>query len=204
MEIECLGRIVDGRKSKDISPLDKGSAVKCNSIMIDSIMIDVYLVKFKSQDFNEYFQLVGDARVMEMITERAIPIEEAQVDFEQLIDNNKLNENFGNFKILTLSSNEFVGLAKLALHEEDQVEAELGYMILPYYWGKGIASQVARQLIEHAKQQQSLEKLVAIIDPKNIPSRKILINNGFVSKEFKDFDGLPGEILDLDLSYIDI
>lgn len=43
--------------------------------MIDSIMIDVYLVKFKSQDFDEYFQLVGDARVMEMITERAIPIE---------------------------------------------------------------------------------------------------------------------------------
>ena len=167
--------------------------------MIDSIMIDVYLVKFKSQDFDEYFQLVGDARVMEMITERAIPIEEAQVDFEQLIDNNKLNENFGNFKILILSSNEFVGLAKLALHEEDQVEAELGYMILPYYWGKGIASQVARQLIEHAKQQQSLEKLVAIIDPKNIPSRKILINHGFVSKEFRDFDGLPGEILELDL-----
>ncbi|GEM64544.1 Acetyltransferase (GNAT) family protein [compost metagenome] len=162
-------------------------------------MIDVYTVKFKSQDFNEYFQLVSDASVMEMITERAIPMDEARIDFEQLMENNKLNDNFGHFKILTVSSNEFVGLAKLVLNEENKVEAELGYMILPLYWGKGIASHVARKLIGHAKQQESLEKVVAIIDPKNIPSRKILINNGFVSKEFKDFDGLPGEILALEL-----
>ncbi|UZJ66402.1 GNAT family N-acetyltransferase [Sphingobacterium sp. KU25419] len=67
------------------------------------------------------------------------------------------------------------------------------------YWGKGIASHVAKKLIGHAKQQESLEKVVAIIDPRNIPSRKILINNGFVSEEFKDFDGLPGEILALEL-----
>ncbi|WP_447769623.1 GNAT family N-acetyltransferase [Sphingobacterium faecium] len=162
-------------------------------------MIDVYTVKFKSQEFNEYFQLVSDASVMEMITERAIPMDEARIDFEQLMENNKLNDNFGHFKILTVSSNEFVGLAKLVLNEENKVEAELGYMILPLYWGKGIASHVARKLIGHAKQQESLEKVVAIIDPKNIPSRKILINNGFVSKEFKDFDGLPGEILALEL-----
>jgi ribosomal-protein-alanine N-acetyltransferase len=162
-------------------------------------MIDVYTVKFKSQDFNEYFQLVSDASVMEMITERAIPMDEARIDFEQLMEDNKLNDNFGHFKILTVSSNEFVGLAKLVLNEENKVEAELGYMILPLYWGKGIASHVARKLIGHAKQQESLEKVVAIIDPKNIPSRKILINNGFVSKEFKDFDGLPGEILALEL-----
>ncbi|MEN5233147.1 GNAT family N-acetyltransferase [Sphingobacterium faecium] len=162
-------------------------------------MIDVYTVKFKSQDFNEYFQLVSDASVMEMITERAIPMDEARIDFEQLMEDNKLNDNFGHFKILTASSNEFVGLAKLVLNEENKVEAELGYMILPLYWGKGIASHVARKLIGHAKQQESLEKVVAIIDPRNIPSRKILINNGFVSEEFKDFDGLPGEILALEL-----
>ena len=162
-------------------------------------MIDVYIVKFESQDFSEYFQLVSDPSVMKMITERAIPVDEARIDFEQLMERNKLNKNFGNFKILTVSSNEFVGLAKLELNEENKVEAELGYMILPLYWGKGIASHVARKLVGHAKQQKSLERVMAIIDPENIPSRKILINNGFVSKEFKDYDGLPGEILELEL-----
>ncbi|UZJ66401.1 GNAT family N-acetyltransferase [Sphingobacterium sp. KU25419] len=99
-------------------------------------MIDVYSVKFKSQDFNEYFQLVSDASVMEMITERAIPMDEARIDFEQLMEDNKLNDNFGHFKILTASSNEFVGLAKLVLNEENKVEAELGYMICLCIGGK--------------------------------------------------------------------
>ncbi|MDR3030738.1 MAG: GNAT family N-acetyltransferase [Acinetobacter sp.] len=47
------------------------------------------------------------------------------------------------------------------------------------------------------KKQSQLKGLIAIIDPVNIPSRKILINNGFHSQEFKDFDGLSGEILNL-------
>lgn len=163
-------------------------------------MIDVYLEKFHPQDFMDYFQLVSDLSVMEMITERAIPWDEAQIDFEQLIASNSEGEYFGNFKILTRSSKKFVGLAKLVLNKANIVEAEIGYMILPLYWGKGIASQVARELIGYAKLQNSLEIVMAIIDPKNIPSRKILINNGFVSKEFKDFDGLPGEILELEIS----
>jgi [ribosomal protein S5]-alanine N-acetyltransferase len=50
--------------------------------------------------------------------------------------------------------------------------------------------------VARAERQPTLESLFAIIDPANIPSRKILINNGFVSREFKDFDGLPGEVLE--------
>ena len=88
-----------------------------------------------------------------------------------------------------------MGLAKLELDQPTATTAELGYMLLPEYWGKGIASQVVTFLIEHAKQQAYLKDLMAIIDPENIASRKILINNGFHSQEFKDFDGLAGEIL---------
>jgi len=54
-----------------------------------------------------------------------------------------------------------------------------------------------KQLIEIAGKQKGINGIFAIIDPKNVPSRKILINNGFVSKEFKDFDGLPGEVFEL-------
>lgn len=35
------------------------------------------------------------------------------------------------------------------------------------------------------------------IDQSNIASRKVLTNNGFAHQAFKDFDGLPGEILAL-------
>lgn len=136
---------------------------------------------------------------MEMITERSIPLDEAKKDYRELLDNNSITPDFGSFKILDALSNGFIGLAKLEVKEKDSAEAELGYMILPQYWGKGIGGTVAKQLLDMAKKEKSINKLTAIIDPKNLASRKILLNNGFTSKEFKDFDGLPGEILELDI-----
>ncbi|MDV2887909.1 GNAT family N-acetyltransferase, partial [Alkalihalophilus pseudofirmus] len=82
----------------------------------------------------------------------------------------------------------------LTLNENKIEEAEIGYMILPKYWGKGYGSTIAKQLIESAK-QTNLNILKAIIDPKNIPSRKILIKQGFSSEKVCEIDGLPGEIL---------
>ena len=160
----------------------------------------IKLEKFTRSDFDYYFQLVNNEKVMEMITERAIGLEEAEKDFKKLIENNGLEPNFGNFRIIDEQTNEFLGLAKLEVQERESTEAELGYIVLPEYWGKGIASAVGKQLIEIGKKQKSVKRIFAIIDPQNIPSRKILTNNGFKSKEFKDFDGLPGEILELDLN----
>jgi len=159
--------------------------------------LEFKLEKFSENDFPKYFQLVNNEKVMEMITERPIEFDEAKNDFEKLIKNNELDENFGSFKIINVETEEFLGLAKLEIKNKNSKEAEIGYMILPKHWGKGIAGKIGKQLIQKAKRQKSIESLFAIIDPKNLASRKILTNNGFVSKEFKDFDGLPGEILEL-------
>ncbi|ROP62442.1 RimJ/RimL family protein N-acetyltransferase [Enterobacter sp. BIGb0383] len=155
------------------------------------------LEKFSPQDFADYFRLVGDAQVMAMIAERAIPVDEATRDYQQLLLSDAAHPDAGYFRILNAESGEFIGLGKLEIAADREDTAELGYMILPAFWGKGIASQVARLLVAKAHALPSLRRLVAIIDPDNLPSRKVLINNGFVSREFKTFDGLPGEVLDL-------
>lgn len=82
----------------------------------------------------------------------------------------------------------------LILNEEKKDEAEIGYMLLPKYWGKGFGSKIADVLIEKAK-QTSVKRLTAVIDPNNIPSRNILIKRGFRSEKICEIDGLPGEIL---------
>ncbi|UOX32985.1 GNAT family N-acetyltransferase [Flavobacterium sediminilitoris] len=159
----------------------------------------IKLEKFNEKDFLYFFQLVNNEKVMEMITERAIEVDEAKIDFEKLIKKNKINEHFGSFKVFNAETNEFIGLAKLEIKEKNSPEVELGYMILPKYWGKGIGNKIGEQLIKIGRNQESIQRIFAIIDPKNLASRKILTNNGFTSKEFKDFDGLPGEILELTL-----
>lgn len=158
--------------------------------------MDIALEKFDRQDFDDYFGLVGNPEVMAMITERAIPAGEARRDYEKLLAENALHPELGHFRALDARDRRFIGLGKLAVETAEADQAELGYILSPEYWGKGIASRIATLLVARAERQPTLRRLFAIIDPANIPSRKILINNGFVSKEFKDFDGLPGEVLE--------
>jgi RimJ/RimL family protein N-acetyltransferase len=61
--------------------------------------------------------------------------------------------------------------------------------------GLGIASKVATILVEQACRNPEICTLIAIIDPANLASKKILTNKNFITREFRDFDGLPGEIL---------
>ncbi len=158
--------------------------------------MDFVLEKFTPQDFENYFRLVSDSKVMAMITERAITLDEAKGDYEKLLTSNSIDSELGQFKILVAQDGHFIGLAKLEVSDANATTAELGYMILPEYWGQGIAGRVASLLVAKAKAQPRLQSLFAIIDPQNLPSKKILLNNQFTSREFRDFDGLPGEVLE--------
>ncbi|MDM5188700.1 GNAT family N-acetyltransferase [Bacillus sp. DX4.1] len=150
--------------------------------------------KFEAIDFKDYFQLVSNEQVMAQITERAIPLEEAQVNYRKLLERNEKYEIYGSYKVYDSVTDKFIGLGHLTLNENETEEAEIGYMILPEYWGKGYGSTIAKQLIELAKQTK-LNILKAVIDPENIPSKKILIKQGFTSEKVCEIDGLPGEIL---------
>ncbi|WP_346938911.1 GNAT family N-acetyltransferase [uncultured Clostridium sp.] len=62
-------------------------------------------------------------------------------------------------------------------------------------YGKGYGSEIANLLLNKAKESKVLHQIMAIIDPKNIASKRILLNNGFISQKLCKIDGLPGEIL---------
>jgi len=157
--------------------------------------MDLLLEKFSEVHFADYLKLVSNIDVMAMITERAIPCDEASRDFKLILDDNARYSDLGYYRITDNKQGNFIGLAKLASVADEPKTAELGYMLLPEYWGLGIASQVTTILIEQARRSPEISSLTAIIDPANLPSKKILTNNSFITREFRDFDGLPGEIL---------
>lgn len=128
-----------------------------------------------------------------MITERSIPYDEAKEKFNHIVKRNERHQIFGTYKIYN-DNREFIGLGSLRLNEDVEDVAELGYMLLPKYWGKGYGSRIAEALIYMAEKTK-VRRLTAIIDPNNIPSRKILIKHGSHSEKLCEINGLPGEIL---------
>ncbi len=53
-------------------------------------------------------------------------------------------------------------------------EIEVGYGLLRRFWGRGIATEVARRLLRHGFEDHGLERIVAVTHPENIASRHVL------------------------------
>ena len=157
----------------------------------------IRLKKIVSEDFESFSAMVGNEKVMDMITERALTREEARKKFDDMLQNSELNPLYGSFRVVEKKSAELIGFAKLEITREKMDEAELGFMLLPVFWGLGLGSEIARILLDVAKSDPRLKRVYANIDPNNEASRKILVNNGFKSEKVGEIDGQPGEILTL-------
>jgi len=153
----------------------------------------IYLDKLSPQDFESFYSLTGNEKVMAMITERPLSKEEAMKKFNYFLENNEIHKSFGSFKVLEMGSSKLLGFAKLEITKEKPEEAEIGYMLLPEFWGRGFGNEIAEILLKIAISDPNLTRVYANTDPNNVASRKILINNGFTSEEINELDGLPNE-----------
>jgi len=72
----------------------------------------------------------------------------------------------------------------ILLYETEDLprKAEIGYMLLPEFWGRGFGNEIAEALLKIAISDPNLTRVYANTDPNNVASRKILINNGFTSE----------------------
>jgi RimJ/RimL family protein N-acetyltransferase len=75
------------------------------------------------------------------------------------------------WSVVERDSGELVGLCSLLEKEvAGQTETDLGYFLLPTYWGQGYATEAARLVAAHAFSALGLPSLVAVIDPRNAAS----------------------------------
>ena len=57
-------------------------------------------------------------------------------------------------------------------------EIELNYFLLPDFWGKGYATEAARACMSLAFDVLGAEKVISLIRPENVPSRRVAERNG--------------------------
>lgn len=67
---------------------------------------------------------------------------------------------------------------------------EMGYSVLPQFWGQGIATEAGARLIRWAFRQQEVERIIAETLPENIGSRRVLEKlNFYLSDEPPNEEG---------------
>jgi [ribosomal protein S5]-alanine N-acetyltransferase len=70
-------------------------------------------------------------------------------------------------------------------------EVEIGYRLHPDYWNRGFISEAARAVHDHAFADLKLPRVISLIHPENIPSRRVAEKNGMKVEEEIMFRGFP-------------
>jgi ribosomal-protein-alanine N-acetyltransferase len=139
----------------------------------------VSLRKLKKSDLEDYYQLVGDDAVMAFITGTAYNFQEAENELNRLVDNNRQDFNVWAAED---ENNHFVGIGML--QQADDKSANIGYRVLRKYWRLGFGLQIAKCLIQKARQNK-LRTIYAEVEMENHASLKILEKLDFEEIEIR-------------------
>jgi RimJ/RimL family protein N-acetyltransferase len=80
---------------------------------------------------------------------------------------------FGRWACVLKLSGEVIGFAGLK-YLDDLDEVDLGYRLLPGYWGLGLATEAARAVLEFGFDRLRLKQIIALADPANVASVRVL------------------------------
>ncbi len=97
------------------------------------------------------------------------------------------NNKGGALALVDKVTGAFVGWCGLLIQEVDGLqEVEVGYSIIPEYWGNGYATEAARKCLDEAFGRQLARSVISIIQINNIPSQRVAEKNGMrIDRETK-------------------
>jgi [ribosomal protein S5]-alanine N-acetyltransferase len=130
--------------------------------------------KYTPADFEAYAALMADPEVMKFSLTGPMSRQEAQAHFQKKVLEPYELYRFGRWALEHKKDRKIIGFAGLSYEEIDGEEKiELGYRLLPAYWGKGLAYEALELICNYAFSELKLADLVAIIEPENIRSIRL-------------------------------
>ena len=76
---------------------------------------------------------------------------------------------FGLYLVESKQSGESMGMCGL-IQRNTLKDVDIGYAFLPKFWSRGYAFEAALEMKRYAQDELRLKRLVAVVDPENLPS----------------------------------
>ncbi len=153
------------------------------------------LREFTEEDLSDFTLLMADPQVMEFSLKGTLSKEEAREYLQKRILSHYQKYGFGLWAIFIQETGQFIGLAgPITVMIDGLEEVEVGYRFAPKYWGKGFATEAVQVIINYLFSSLPLQKLIAIIDPRNHRSLKVAGRAGMHFWKKTCFHGFNVEI----------
>ncbi len=95
------------------------------------------------------------------------------------------------FAVVLRENTEVLGYCGFLHHPEVPGEVEIGYRLHPAYWNRGLITEAAQAMRDHAFRDWKLPRVISLIHPENIPSRRVAEKNGMKVEKEITFRGFP-------------
>jgi [ribosomal protein S5]-alanine N-acetyltransferase len=135
------------------------------------------LREFVAEDQDVLARVLSDPETMRFYP---APLDPAAVE-EWIARNHRRysKDGHGLWAIVLKSTGELIGDGGLTMQTvDDSEEIEIGYHVRRDCWGQGFATEAARACREYGFRKLRAERLISLIRPENLPSRRVAEKNG--------------------------
>ena len=132
----------------------------------------LFMRRWTFADRDAFRRMTQDPDVMRFMHD-SVPLSDAEADSALASTIERYEAlGFGDWAIVDPTNGEILGESGLGMLE-GRHEIEIGWMLLPAHWGKGLAFEAASAVRDHAQKTLGLRRLIALTRPDNAPSIRL-------------------------------
>jgi RimJ/RimL family protein N-acetyltransferase len=149
---------------------------------------------FCVDDIPIFAKMSSDPAVMRYVTRGSQSFTEISDTVAYFLEHLK-QYDYGVTALIDKQLKTLIGFSGFNHHSfEGKEYVELGYRILPEYWGQGYATEAAQALVHYAFTDLKLPELISIIHPQNIASLRVSSKIGMKLMLTTEYQDMPSEI----------
>jgi len=149
---------------------------------------------WREEDLEPYARMCADPEVMRFIGDGStLTRERSEAQISRFLRHWD-ERGFGLWALEEKESATFIGFAGLA-HQEDWAEGrhktEVGWRLDRVFWGGGLATEAAKAGVTYGFETLGLERIISIIQPGNMASRRVAEKAGLSPRGETRWRGTP-------------
>ena len=136
------------------------------------------LREFVMDDVAVFFRLISDPDVTRYTGDGGKSLEEARTGIQERLFRDYEIHGYGRWAVVDKLTGKVIGFAGLK-YLDDVGEVDLGYRFFKEHWGRGLATEASKAVLEYGVETLQLPRIIGIADIENKASIRVLEKIGF-------------------------
>ncbi|MET1255185.1 GNAT family N-acetyltransferase [Aliikangiella maris] len=145
-------------------------------ILIDTPRLQMR--EFTLEDVDAVYEFSSHPQVIEFTGDKLV---ESRENAKALIENVWLKEyqqyGYARYALIHKLDARIIGFCGIKFEPEDNLP-DIGYRMLPVYWGQGLATEAVKATLQYAKEKLKLFKIFGEAVDENIASQQVMLKSG--------------------------